>query len=129
VLEWIIFNKFYEFLESHKLLSDTQFGFRKKCCTTSLLLSAINDWESNLNNRLTTHCIFAKAFDSAPHQHLLMKLKAYGVDGSMLKWFLSFLSTRQQRVVINGCASDWSPSYLSTTKLYPGPFTVHFIDQ
>ena len=91
---------------------DAQFGFRKKRSTTSLLLSAVHDWASNLNNRLTTHCIFidfAKAFDSVPHQRLLMKLKAYGIDGSMLKWFSSFLTTRQQRVVINGCASDWSP--------------------
>ena len=27
----------------------------------------------------------------------------------MLKWFSSFLTTRRQQVVINGCASDWSP--------------------
>ena len=27
----------------------------------------------------------------------------------MLKWFSSFLTTRQQGVVINGCAFDWSP--------------------
>jgi len=63
-------------------------GFVKKCSTTSLLLSAVNDWA---NNHLTTHCIFvdfAKAFDSVPHQLLLLKLKAYGVGGSMLKWFL-----------------------------------------
>ena len=38
-----------------------------------------------------------------------MKLKAYGVDGSILKWFSSFLTTRWQCVVVNGCASDWSP--------------------
>ena len=30
-------------------------------------------------------------------------------NGSMLKWFSSFLTTRRQRVVINGCASDRSP--------------------
>jgi len=44
-----------------------------------------------------------------PHQRLLLKLKAYGVGGSMLKWFFSFLTTRQQHVVIDRCASDWSP--------------------
>ena len=63
VLERIIFNKLYELLESHQVLCDAQFGFRKKCSTTSLLLSAVNDWASNLNNHLCTHCIsidFAK---------------------------------------------------------------------
>ena len=50
-----------------------------------------------------------KAFDSVPHQCLLLKLEAFGVCGSMLKWFSSFLTTRWQRVVINGCSSEWSP--------------------
>jgi len=70
VLEWIIFYKFYGLLESHQILTNTQFGFCRKRSTTSLLLSAVNDWACNLNNRLTNHCIFidfAKAFDSVPH--------------------------------------------------------------
>ena len=47
------------------------------------------------------------------HQRLLVKLKAFGVHGSihssMLQWFSSFLTTRRQRVVINGYSSEWSP--------------------
>ena len=109
VLERIIFNKFYTLLESHQVLNDAQFGFRTKRSTTSLLLSAVDDWASHLNKQLTTHCVFlnfAKAFDSVPHQRLLLKLKAFGVHGTMLQWFSSFLTTRQQRVVINGCYSE-----------------------
>ena len=112
VLERIIFNKLYSLLESHQVLCNAQFGFTKKRSTTSLLLSAVNDWAFNLNAKLSIHCVsldFAKAFDSVPHQRLLLKLKAYGINGSMLKWFSSFVTTRRQRVVINGCASDWSP--------------------
>ena len=112
VLEWLIFNKFYTLLESHHILSDAQFGFHVKRSTTSLLLSAVNDWASHLNRQLTAHCVFldfAKAFDSVPHLCLLLKLEAYGVYGSMLQWFSSFLTTRRQQVVINGCSSEWSP--------------------
>ena len=43
-----------------------------------------------------------------PHQHLLLKLKAYGIHGSLLKWFHTFLTNRRQRVVINGYSSGWS---------------------
>ena len=98
VLERIIFNKLYSLLESHQVLCNAQFGFRKKRSTTSLLLSAVNDWAFNLNAKLSIHCVFldfAKAFDSVPHQRLLLKLKAYGINGSMLKWFSSFLTTRR----------------------------------
>ena len=102
-------------------------GFIKKCSTTSLLLSAINDWASNLNNHLCTHCIFidfAKAFDSVPHQCLLLKLKAYGVGISMLKRFSSFLTTRQQCVVINGCASDWSIVLSGVSPVVSSPMKI-----
>ena len=93
------------------MLSNSQYGFRIKRSTTDLLLTAIHDWAEALNNRLSTHCVlidFAKAFDSVPHERLLLKLQAYGVSGSLLQWFRSFLTTREQRVVINGHSSDWS---------------------
>ena len=112
VLERMIFNKLYPLLESHKVLNDALFGFRPKRSTTSVLLSAVHDWAFNLNERLSTHCVFldfAKAFDSMPHNCLLLKLKAYGICGALLQWFHSFLTKRRQRVVINGCSSAWSP--------------------
>ena len=41
---------------------------------------------------------FKKAFDSVPHERLLIKLAAYGLSGNILKWIRSFLSGRTQRV-------------------------------
>ena len=45
---------------------------------------------------------FHKAFDSVPHQHLLKKARAHGIDGNLLKWIESFLTGRKQRVNVNG---------------------------
>ena len=42
-----------------------------------------------------------------PHQRLLRKLQHYGIRGSLLQWTEHFLTQRQQRVVIDGQASDW----------------------
>ena len=52
---------------------------------------------------------FAKAFDSVPHHRLIMKLQSYGIDGRVLSWIRSFLSTRRQRVVFGDAMSDWMP--------------------
>ena len=36
---------------------------------------------------------FSKSFDTVPHQRLISKLKAYGIDGNLFNW--SFLKDRQ----------------------------------
>ena len=50
---------------------------------------------------------FAKAFDKVSHAHLLYKLECYGIKGQILNWLRDFLTSRKQRVVIEGQASDW----------------------
>ena len=37
------------------------------------------------------HLDFAKAFDSVPHQRLLIKLEGYGITGALLHWIRQFL--------------------------------------
>ena len=48
----------------------------------------------------------SKAFDRMWHKGLLFKLKRIGID-SFLRWFESYLSHRTQRIVLQGCSSDW----------------------
>ena len=50
---------------------------------------------------------FAKAFDTVPHKRLLVKLKAYGIDGLTLKWIESFLKNRRQRIIQGEIVSNW----------------------
>ena len=50
----------------------------------------------------------AKAFDSVPHNRLLVKLQSYGIIGSLLLWIESFLLGHQQRVMTAGIGSDWA---------------------
>ena len=50
-----------------------------------------------------------KAFDTVNHNVLLKKLKHYGVDGFVIKWFDSFLSDRLQFTKLSGTASSILP--------------------
>ena len=50
-----------------------------------------------------------KAFDRVPHERLLIKLAALGVDGNVLGWIKSFLANRFHRVCIRKEHSDWLP--------------------
>ena len=52
---------------------------------------------------------FAKAFDKVDHRILLTKLSALGVRGALLMWIESFLTSRTQRVIVNGVLSDPCP--------------------
>ena len=53
-------------------------------------------------------CDIKKAFDRVCHAGLIHKLKAAGISGSLLKWFVSYLSDRRQKVVLPGAQSDWN---------------------
>ena len=52
-------------------------------------------------------CAYYKAFDRVPHKRLVLKLASIGITGSLLKWCESFLSNRQQRVVMGENSSEW----------------------
>eukprot|EP00076_Gallus_gallus_P037896 XP_025003434.1 ribonuclease P protein subunit p40 isoform X2 [Gallus gallus] len=52
---------------------------------------------------------FSKAFDTVPHNILVEKLAAHGLDGRILCWVKHWLDGRAQRVVVNGVESSWWP--------------------
>ena len=49
---------------------------------------------------------FAKAFDTVPHESLLGKLDHYGVSGNLNTWIRAFLTSRTQRVMVDGELSE-----------------------
>ena len=49
----------------------------------------------------------SRLFDRVWHRGLIAKLRSIGVEGNLLNWFISYLSCRKQRVIIEGMHSDW----------------------
>ena len=96
-------------LNAHNIISDNQYGFRKRRSAELQLIHTVHDFAYTLNERKQTDTIlldFCKAFDKVPHRHLKLKLEYYGVRNQALKWISSFLEERTQRVVCGGYTSD-----------------------
>jgi hypothetical protein len=51
---------------------------------------------------------FAPAFDNLPQIRLLRKVHGHRVSDEVLAWIASWLSSRKQRVALNGRFSKWS---------------------
>ena len=101
LLERLIFNRTYSFILNNDILSDQQFGFRKKLSTEMALLSAIDRITKAIEDKKHTIGLFIdlkKAFDTVNIRILLAKLNVYGIRGNALSWFESYLSNRTQSV-------------------------------
>ena len=111
-MEHIVLSHMAKHLSSNNILINEQHGFRQRFSCETQLISAIHDWAKSINTCSQTDVIlldFSKAFDSVPHQRLLMKLDYYGIRGNMLMWIKAFLSNRSQSVSVNGIQSSSKP--------------------
>ena len=85
-----------------------QSGFRPKHSTETAVLNALNRWFLNIDQGKYNLVVFLdlrKAFDTVNHDILLKKLEHYGVHGTELKWFTSYLRDRKQYTVVGAIKS------------------------
>ena len=110
IMEHIVHSSIMDHFERHNILCDQQHGFRKRRSCESQLITTIQGIASRLRSGKDQVDVilldFSKAFDKVPHQRLLYKLDFYGVRGENLQWVKSFLSSRKQRVLLDGKISD-----------------------
>ena len=94
--------------ETHGILTPLQHGFRAGHSCESQLLLTTEDLVQNYDDKIQTDVIvldFSKAFDVVPHCRLLHKLEHYGIRGKTLLWIQNFLTTRTQKVLVDGSSS------------------------
>ena len=97
------------FLESYKLLHDTQSGFRRNHSCETAIIHMVEKWLKALDNGELVGVIFVdfrKAFDLVDHNILLKKLEIYQFSQVTLNWFKSYLSERKQIVTFKNVDSD-----------------------
>ena len=109
LLEKLGHDQVSNYLKVHKKFSKNQHAFLKMHSTLTSLLNVTDAWFSNIDKRKINISVFLdlkKAFDTVDHEILLSKLTKYGVVGTPLRWFTSYLTNRKQYCQVNGHKSS-----------------------
>ena len=112
LIEKLLYNRLYKFLNQNKYLYNNQFGFRNHHSTNHALISITEKIRNALDDgkyAFGLFLVFQKTFDSVNHKMLLSKLKHYGIRGILLKLFQNYLMNRTQFVEINKKSSNVLP--------------------
>ena len=92
------------------LFSPLLSAYRQRYNCEAVLLRLVEDFRSALDKRLVAGIVgldLSKAFDIVPHNLLLAKLSAYGLDASSINLLNNYLSGRYQRVALSDNVSEW----------------------
>ena len=96
-------------MDENNLFNPNQHGFRSgRSCLSQLLEQydlILNKLDEDANADVV-YLDFSKAFDKVDHAIVLRKIKQLGIDRKLLQWLKSFLTERNQSVLVNGVTSE-----------------------
>jgi hypothetical protein len=102
-MEHVIASYLRKIWDKKDSLFDGQHGFRLGYSCESQVITVCQDTADSPDNGSRIDAIiidYSKAFDLVPHDRLLMKIAASGVDSRVVIWIREFLLGRKQRVSV-----------------------------
>ena len=111
-----------QFLNKHNRFYNSQYGFRSHHSCKNAITELVGNILKNKENDKTTISLFldlSKAFDSLQHNTLLKKLEIYGIRGTALDSYKSYLENRSMRAK---CTTGLSNSEFS--QIYKTDFST-----
>lgn len=108
IFEKVIKSRILSYLEKYKLLSSSQYGFRKGKSTQDAIANLVSEIYCALDSREKSLAVFIdlkKAFDTVCHTELLATLNNLGFRDNSLELIKSYLTNRVQYTEINSVRS------------------------
>ena len=102
--------KIWKHLNSSNLISDRQYGFRKKRSTGDLLSLLSDSWSSALRHFGESFAVvldISKVFDRVWHKVLISKLPSFGIYPSLCDLLSDFVSGRYIAAVVDSHRSSY----------------------
>ena len=99
------------YIYMNNFLNELLCGFRKAHSTQHALFKLLQAWQKELDNSGFIGTILmdlSKAYDCLPHDLLIAKLRACGLDRSSLRLLMDYLSSSKQRTKVSSSYSKWS---------------------
>lgn len=111
VFEKVIKVRLTAFLERYNIISDKQYGFREGRNTQDAIAFLTSNIYAAIDEGRPALCVFldlTKAFDTLSHKQLLDSLQDVGIRGKANKLMSSYLSEREQFVMVESTVSTGS---------------------
>ena len=109
LIERAVYDQTHDHMLQYELYPLLQSAYRVDHSTETVLLKVQNDILLNMDRSRVTLLVrldLSAAFDMVDHQVLLRRLESsFGITGTALSWFSSYLSQRSQRICYEGCTS------------------------
>ena len=110
IIESIIGTRLDEHMDINQLHCNNQYGYKKNHSTELLLLKIANDLLLSCDRKIPTLVMLldlSAAFDTVDQDKMLAILENnFGITGTALNWFKSFLKGRTQKVCVNNTFSE-----------------------
>ena len=110
LIEHIVADQIISHIDQHHLMEEKQSAYRKFHSTETALLKVKTDIIKAMDNQEITYLILldlSAAFNTIDHTILLNRLETtFGIKDTVLKWIVSFLTGRAQKVAIGDLVTD-----------------------